>query len=153
MSRERKKFRDTKVGQFLADKAPNILNTVGDVLPDKGVLGIVKNLISNDSKLSFEEKMQLQQMLAEQEAELERNISDRWQYDMSSKSWLAQNVRPLTLLSLLGFLYIAIILDGLEIAFSVREIWIRLYETVLLTAIGGYFIVRSVDKNKLPWQK
>ena len=34
-----KKFKDTKLGKFLKDKAPNILNIVGNVLPDKGVLG------------------------------------------------------------------------------------------------------------------
>lgn len=40
-----KKIRDTKVGAFLKDKAPNVLNMVGDLLPDAGALGIVKNLI------------------------------------------------------------------------------------------------------------
>ena len=44
----KKKFRDTKVGSFLLDKAPSILGVVGDVLPDAGVLGIVKGLIEKE---------------------------------------------------------------------------------------------------------
>ena len=52
----RKKFKDTKVGQFLLKKLPGI---VGDVLPDKGALGIVKKLIDNDPEVSPEEKAQM----------------------------------------------------------------------------------------------
>ena len=44
----KKKFSETKVGQFLAKSAPGILGTVGDILPDNGVLGVVKNLISKE---------------------------------------------------------------------------------------------------------
>ena len=39
------KIKDTKIGKFLAEKAPNVLKVVGDVLPDNGSLGIIKNLI------------------------------------------------------------------------------------------------------------
>ena len=48
MSKPRKKFKDTKVGQFLTDKLPGILGIVGDVLPDAGVLGVVKGLIDKE---------------------------------------------------------------------------------------------------------
>jgi hypothetical protein len=56
----KKKFKDTKVGQFLLKKVPGI---VGDILPDKGVLGIVKNLIDNDPDVTPEEKAQLHEEL------------------------------------------------------------------------------------------
>lgn len=42
-----KKLRDTKIGSFLAEKAPNVLNVVGDLLPEQGTLGIVKNIIDS----------------------------------------------------------------------------------------------------------
>ena len=41
----RNKIKDSKLGKFLKEKAPNVLNIVGDILPDSGALGIVKNLI------------------------------------------------------------------------------------------------------------
>lgn len=39
------KIKDTKVGKWLHDKAPDILKAVGDALPTNGVLGIIKNLL------------------------------------------------------------------------------------------------------------
>ena len=40
-----KKFKDTKVGSFLiGDKG--ILKHLGDIVPDKGFLGVLKNLIT-----------------------------------------------------------------------------------------------------------
>ena len=51
----KKKFKDTKVGKFLNEKAPSIIETVGDLLPDSGVLGVVGNLIEK-SGMSDEDK-------------------------------------------------------------------------------------------------
>ena len=45
MSKQRKKLKDTAVGKFLAGAGSNIIGSLGDVLPDKGVMGLVKNLI------------------------------------------------------------------------------------------------------------
>ena len=39
------KIKDTGLGKWLKSKAPNVLDVVGDLLPDQGGLGIVKNLI------------------------------------------------------------------------------------------------------------
>jgi hypothetical protein len=59
------KLKDTKVGQFLKTKAPKILDVIGDVLPDSGSLGIVKNLISKDPDLTPEEKAELHAQIVE----------------------------------------------------------------------------------------
>ena len=45
MSKQKKKLKDTAVGKFLSGAGSNIIDTLGDVLPDKGVFGLVKNLI------------------------------------------------------------------------------------------------------------
>ena len=34
----KKKIKDTKLGAWLANKAPNVLGVVGDLLPDSGAL-------------------------------------------------------------------------------------------------------------------
>jgi uncharacterized protein YqhQ len=60
----KKPFKDTTVGKFLLKKIPGI---VGDVLPDKGVLGIVKNLIDTDDSMTPEEKANLKKELYELE--------------------------------------------------------------------------------------
>ena len=64
MGGNKKPFKETAVGKFLLEKIPGI---VGDVLPDKGVLGIVKNLIDGDDSISAEEKSKLQKELYEME--------------------------------------------------------------------------------------
>ena len=48
METTKKKFKDTKLGKFLAKVAPKVLGIAGDLLPDAGVLGVVKNLIEKD---------------------------------------------------------------------------------------------------------
>ena len=50
-SKDRKKFKQTKVGSFLTERAPNIVSQVGEFLPDQGALGIVKNLITSDNDI------------------------------------------------------------------------------------------------------
>ena len=62
---EKKKFKDTVIGKFLKNKAPNILDIVGDILPTSGTLGIVKNLIDKDDNISAEDKKALHSQLIE----------------------------------------------------------------------------------------
>lgn len=56
----KKKFKDTKLGKFLLKTSPSILDIAGNLLPDAGVLGIVKNLIDKDLNMSPEDKAQAQ---------------------------------------------------------------------------------------------
>ena len=52
----KKKFNETKVGQFLSKAAPGILDLAGNVLPDAGLFGLVKNLIKKNPALPAEDK-------------------------------------------------------------------------------------------------
>ena len=56
MPKNKKKFKDTKLGQFLKKAGPGILDIAGELLPDAGVLGIAGNLIKNDPDMSIEDK-------------------------------------------------------------------------------------------------
>ena len=58
----KKKFKDTKIGGWIKTNAPQLLDVVGDVLPEKGALGIVKNIIQKDDSIDAaktEEAMEL----------------------------------------------------------------------------------------------
>ena len=77
MEKKKKKFKETKVGIFLKEKAPTILNTVGEFLPDQGGIGIVKNLISGDSTINPKDKETALKLLDKDIAEM-NNISHRW---------------------------------------------------------------------------
>ncbi len=83
---------------------------------------------------------------AELRDKIEQEISNRWDADMKSDSWLSKNVRPLTLLVVISFLVIMTFFDGLGVL-DVNESWIGLWEIASITVIGGYFAARSVDKR------
>ena len=59
-----KQLKDTKIGQIIKEKAPKVFEVAKNLLPDKGLLGVVKNLISQ-SDLSKEDKDQIHQQLVE----------------------------------------------------------------------------------------
>ena len=95
---KRKKFKDTKVGQFLLGKS-GVVNSIAEVLPDKGLFGIVKNLITGDKDLSLTDKETALKLLEQDMVEMQE-VSKRWVADMASDSWLSKNTRPLSLIFL-----------------------------------------------------
>ena len=149
--RERKKLRDTKVGQWLRNTAPKVLDVVGDALPDSGMLGVVKNLVDVDPDVTHEQRMELENLIVSERMAMESELTKRWQSDNTSDSWLAKHTRPIIVLSLVAALFVFIVLDSLDIAFDVRDAWVTLYEILIVTAVGGYFTLRSVyDKRNKP---
>ena len=145
MSKPKKKFKDTKVCRFLSKAAPGILGTVGDVLPDNGVLGVVKNLISKDESLPPEDKEKAMKLLEMDIIEMQE-VSKRWESDMKSDSWLSKNTRPMSLIFLTISMVLLIILDSFEWSFQVSEGWVDLLQTLLVTVYVAYFGSRGAEK-------
>lgn len=141
----KKKFKDTKVGKFLSKAAPGILGTVGDVLPDNGVLGVVKNLISKDESLPPEDKEKAMKLLEMDIIEMQE-VSKRWDSDMKSDSWLSKNTRPMSLIFLTISMVLLIILDSFEWSFQVSAGWVDLLQTLLVTVYVAYFGSRGAEK-------
>ena len=144
MSNPKKKFKDTKVGKFLLGKS-GLVSTIGDVLPDKGVFGIIKNLIDKDPELPPQDKETALKLLEMDIIEME-NVSKRWDSDMKSDSWLSKNTRPLTLIYLTVITTLYIILDSLHIAFDIDDSWVELLKTLLVTIYVAYFGSRGFEK-------
>ena len=71
---EKKKIKDTKLGGWLKSKAPQVLEVVGDLLPDSGGLGVVKNLIDKDPKVDSEEA----KVHIDAEVQFQNNVTERW---------------------------------------------------------------------------
>ncbi|MGI9555462.1 MAG: hypothetical protein ACR2M9_01260 [Cyanophyceae cyanobacterium] len=145
----KKKFKDTKVGQFLSKAAPGILGTVGDVLPDQGLLGVVKNLIQKEDSVVLppEDKEKALKLLEQDMVEMQE-ISKRWASDMKSDSWLSKNTRPMTLIFLTVSMVFLILLDSFEIDFSVDSGWVDLLKSLLITVYVAYFGSRGAEKFK-----
>ena len=85
----------------------------------ESVGGVLDNVITTkDEKL--EAKRKLKELILSHEAEMERNITDRWQADMNSDSWLSKNVRPMILIFLVVSTVLMIFIDAGTIQFTVE---------------------------------
>ena len=142
---ENKKIRDTKLGAWLKDKAPNVLETVGDLLPDQGALGVVKNLLDKEPGIDpAEAKAKI-----DAEVEFQNNVSERWKADMGSDVKLAKLIRPATLIALMVMFMVTMVLDSLDyLPFNVKDSYVSLLEILMLTSFGAYFAGRTIEKSR-----
>ena len=143
----KKKFSETKVGAFLSKVAPGILRTVGDILPDNGLFGVVKNLISKDETMPVEDKEKALKLLEQDMVEMQE-VSKRWASDMKSDSWLSKNTRPLTLIFLTVSMVLLIFSDSIGESFEVDSGWVDLLKSLLITVYVAYFGSRGAEKFK-----
>ena len=142
---KKKKIKDTKLGAWLADKAPDILGVVGGLLPDKGALGIVKNLIDKDPKVDSEEA----QRIIDAEVRFQENVTERWKADMGGDVKLAKLIRPVTLIALMSMFMLTMVADSMDLwPFNVKDSYVSLLEILMLTAFGAYFAGRTIEKVK-----
>tara|TARA_B110000285_G_scaffold203670_1_gene239969 strand:+ start:10511 stop:10936 length:426 start_codon:yes stop_codon:yes gene_type:complete len=131
MPETKKKFKETKVGQFLLNKIPDIVGAVaGDTLA-----GSVIQAIIGGSEMSSEDKTVALKKLDLERAEID-GTTRRWVADAKSGSWLASNVRPLTLV----FLTVSYVV-GWYLNYPLDSI-----TGLLSIVIGGYFGSRGVEK-------
>ena len=136
MAKIKKKFKDTKVGKFLASNGSSIVDTLGSALPDKGLLAIVKNLIQKQPMPVEDKEMALR--LLDQDITEMQEVTKRWSSDLASDNVLSKNVRPLTLI----FFSVAYVV-GWYLDYSLENI------TGLLSLIvGAYFGGRSYEKTR-----
>ena len=145
----KKKFKDTKVGQWVSDHAPKVLDVIGDVLPDKGILGVVKNLIDNEPDLTAEQRLEFERLLMEQERVAQENVTARWEADMNSDERLPKLIRPYMLIALVSIYFLFATVDSIDgVSFEVKTSYIELLEILMLTAFGAYFAGRSYEKTR-----
>jgi hypothetical protein len=144
---ERKKIKDTGLGKWLKEKAPNVLSTVGDLLPDQGALGVVKNLLDKEPGIDpAEAKAKIDAEIA-----FQNNVTERWKADMGSDVKLAKYIRPVTLICLMVMFMATMIADSMDAwPFNVKDSYVSLLEILMLTAFGAYFAGRTIEKSRKP---
>ena len=113
----------------------------------KNVGGVLDNLTTTkEEKLAAE--LKIKDMIMGYEAEMQKQVTERWKVDMNSDSWLSKNIRPLVLVFLVVATVLLIFIDGGVISFKVEDKWTDLLQLVLITVIGAYFGGRSLEKVK-----
>ena len=126
------------LNKLFSGGASKLVDSVGSVLD---------NVITTDEE-KLEAKRKLKELILSHEAQLQKNVTDRWKADMNSDSWLSKNVRPLVLIFLVVSTVLMIFIDAGTIQFTVEEKWTDLLQLVLITVIGAYFGGRSLEKRK-----
>lgn len=125
-----------------------VVSAVGDAA-DKLITSDEERLTLKNELALIETKARLDalQMGLDAEAKLEGEITSRWTSDMSSDDPLAKRVRPVSLIYLLLFMTVIIIGDSVtELAFDVKESYVSLIETLLVTVFVAYFGSRGFEK-------
>ena len=141
-----KKFKDTTVGKLLLGAAGMINPTLGNLLegvtsPKEAIAEITKSDVSN------EDKIKLQQLIYEQQNKEIQAITNRWQADAASDSWLSKNVRPLVLVwCIVVFSFAGILDSGESIPFNIGVTWNDTFEKVMMAVVLAYFGGRSGEK-------
>jgi hypothetical protein len=72
------------------------------------------------------------------------NITDRWQADMSSDSWLSKNIRPICLLAILLAYFIFTTMSAF--GYNANEGYVNLLAGWGQLVMGAYFAGRTAEK-------
>jgi hypothetical protein len=153
MSRDKKKFKDTTVGKLLLGAAGMINPALGQVLqgvttPKEAIAEITKADVSN------EDKIKLQQLIYDQQNKEIEAITNRWQADSMSDSWLSKNVRPLVLVWCICIFSLAGILDSVDsIPFNIGTTWNDTFEKVMMAVVLAYCGGRTTEKASSMFKK
>ena len=113
----------------------------------ENVGGILDNLTTTKEE-KIEAQAKIKDMIMGYEAEMQKQVTERWKLDMNSDSWLSKNIRPLVLIFLVVCTMLLIFIDAGALNFEVKSSWVDLLQLVLITVIGAYFGGRSLEKVK-----
>lgn len=81
----------------------------------------------------------------EAESKASQEVTKRWEADMLSDSYLSKNIRPLSLVAVLGMIFLFAVLAIFGMA--TPEVYVQLLKELALIMVGAYFVGRSVEKG------
>lgn len=116
--------------------------------------GVIKEVGDVIDKLTTtkEEKLEaqrlIQEILEKADSEAQIQVTARWEADMKSDSFLAKNIRPMILIYLTVVFTICAFFDGNIGEFQIAEEYVPIFQTLLVTVYGAYFVGRSWEKGR-----
>lgn len=154
MKKEKKPFKETGLGKVLMGVLPGVVKGASKVLPDRGVLGVIKNIIDSDPEMSEEEKAAAHDQLVELyrlEVEDRDSARDREARiaEAGGNDWM-MSLTGIVGLTAFGFLVYTVVTT--QVPESNKEIFIHMIgivEGVALSIFGYYFgsAVKKDNKN------
>ena len=115
-----------------------LIKDVGDVID--------KLTTTDEERLAAKQK--IQELLEKADQDAQTQITERWKVDMQSDSFLSKNIRPLVLIYLTIIFTALSFFDGNIGGFKVAEEYIPIFQSLLITVYGAYFVGRTWEKAK-----
>lgn len=134
--------------EYIEDKIGVKIPDTPAGLTDEKLLELKKAEFAHEEFL-IEAGLREKEMEIKAEMEAQKQVTERWRFDMTSDSWLSKNIRPLTLAYWTVAISILIVLDSTLSAFNIKQAWIDLIETSYSIVLAAYFVGRTVQH----WRK
>ena len=126
------------LGKIFGNAAGGIVEKLGNVAD--------KFITTGDEKRKFQKEMET--LFINAEAEMQKNVTERWKADLEHGNWLTRSVRPLVLIFLIVSTVLLVFIDSGSIKFKVEEKWVDLLQLTLITTVGAFFGGRSYEKGQ-----
>lgn len=117
----------------------------GGLIKDVG--NVIDKLTTTDEE-RLAAKQKIQELLEKADQDAQVQITERWKLDMQSDSFLSKNIRPLVLIYLTVIFTALAFFDGNIGGFKVAEEYIPIFQSLLITVYGAYFVGRTWEKSK-----
>jgi hypothetical protein len=117
----------------------------GGLIKDVGK--VIDNLTTTDEE-RLAAKLKIEELLERADKDAQDQVTARWESDMNSDSFLSKNIRPMVLIYLTFIFTVLAFFDGNIGGFKVDGAYIPIFQSLLITVYGAYFVGRSWEKSK-----
>lgn len=129
-----------KVEQIIGTKIPD---TASGMTPE--VTAKLRELEMQHEERLLELEIEQQKNNIEAEIKAGEAVTDRWKADMASDSWLSKNIRPLTLIFILGVY--TVFASASAFGLAVNQAYVELLGQWGMLIMSAYFVGRTVEKG------
>lgn len=136
---------------ILAKGKDAVEKTLGVTIPDESTTQLSEEKLVELKMAEMEHEatllamsLETQKLTMEQDRQANEAITQRWQADMLSDSWLAKNVRPMVLIYILGAYTIFAVASAFDV--NVKPAYVELMAQWGMLIMSAYFVGRSVEK-------
>ena len=108
---------------------------------------VVDNLHTSEEE-RLEAKQKLSELIKQADEKAQNEVTTRWEYDTKNGNFLTRSIRPLVLIFLTAMFTLLAFTDGNIGGFKIQEEYIPIFQTLLVTVYGAYFVGRTYEKTK-----
>jgi hypothetical protein len=117
----------------------------GGLIKDIGK--VIDDLVTTDEE-RLAAKLKVEELLEQADKDAQDQVTARWESDMKSDSFLSKNIRPMVLIYLTFIFSVLAFFDGNVGEFKIAEDYIPIFQSLLITVYGAYFVGRTWEKGK-----